>query len=332
MATARLSADDVRDAYSLILGRLPESDAIIEAHRKTFETREALWTAILSSEEFRAIAGGALTSAAQSDFRAEMMLAVHESLYTDGSRIDHDVSSETLSILLERIRTQWTHLGETEPHWSVLVQDEFRSELMDDAAREAFNQSGTAMTDLIDLFERRTGAPVTRGVCLELGCGVGRITRHLARRFDQVIAVDISPGNLKICEDYLAAEGVKNVDLRLVSNPLDFSAFPEIDFFFSVIVLQHNSPPVQKFILESILRRIRPGGAALFQIPTAMVDYRFDVAEYLDTPHPTMEMHGLPTAVVLKTLRETGMVVCDVAADPYIGIMGSSIFHAVRPA
>jgi hypothetical protein len=45
-----------------------------------------------------------------------------------------------------------------------------------------------------------------------------------------------------------------------------------------------------------------------------------------------MEMHGLPTAVVLDTIREAGLVVRDVSADPYIGIMGSNTFYAVRPA
>jgi hypothetical protein len=47
MATARLSADDVRDAYSLILGRLPESDAIIEAHRGLADEQSAALNAAL---------------------------------------------------------------------------------------------------------------------------------------------------------------------------------------------------------------------------------------------------------------------------------------------
>lgn len=331
MATPRLSAEDVRDAYRLILGRPPESDGIVIAQQQGFSTREALWSAMLSSEEFRTLVAGSHAANAQGDLSAELMAAVRASLYVDGTRIDHDVSAEELSVLLERIRAQWTHLGETEPHWSVLVQEEFRAQRMDDAAKEAFNLSGAAMTELIGLFERRTATVVNRGVCLELGCGVGRITRHLADEFQKVIAVDISPGNLAVCDEYLRTEQVTNVDLKLVSNPRDFGSFPEIDFFFSVIVLQHNSPPVQKFILQAILQRIRPGGAALFQIPTAMADYRFDVAEYLDTPHPTMEMHGLPTAIVLDTIRDAGLVVRDVAADPFIGIMGSNTFFAVRP-
>ncbi len=320
-----LSADDVRDAFGLILGRRPESKATIVAHLKAYHSRQALLSGLLSTEEFR------LNSTRRADIDALVMIAVERSMHVDGSCIDDDVSPEVLRLLLERIRAQWTLLGETDPYWSVLAQKEFRANRLDEAARREFAQSGVEMTDLIALFEKRTGVPINRGVCLELGCGVGRITRHLAGKFERVIAVDISPGNLAVCEEYLRAEGVTNVEPRLISNPTDFGDLPDIDVFFSVIVLQHNPPPVQKFILQAILRRIRPGGAALFQIPTAMADYRFDVAEYLDTPHPTMEMHGLPTAIVLDTIREAGLVVRDVVADPYIGIMGSNTFYAVRP-
>lgn len=325
MDDSRLDAYDVHDAFNLILGRPPESATTITDHLSAYDSRAALWAGILATEEFRA------NGARRPDIDAILMTALQRSMRFDASLIQHDVSPSTLALLLERIRTQWIHLGETAPHWSVLVQNQFRSQDLDEAARVDFAQSGVEMTDLIDLFERRTGVPVKRGVCLELGCGVGRITRHLADRFEGVIAVDISPGNLQVCEDYLRAEGVTNVDLKLMSNPLDFGALPEFDFFFSIIVLQHNPPPVQKFILEAILRRVAPGGAALFQIPTAMADYHFNVAEYLDASHTAMEMHSLPTAVVLDTIREAGLVVRDVAPDPFIGIMGSNSFYAVRP-
>ena len=325
MASRTLRADDVRHAYNLILGRNPESEDVVGAQLQAFRTREALWSAMLASDEFRSAA------AIRTDAADQLMIEVGKSFHTDASVIDHDVPAETLSLLLDRIRSQWIHLGETEPHWSVLVQEEFRAGKMDVAATEKFNRSGAAMTDLVGLFERRTATVVRRGVCLELGCGVGRVTRYLAEQFAHVIAVDISPGNLRVCEEYLRNEGVTNVQTELVSSPEDFRAFPEFDFFFSVIVLQHNSPPVQKFILDALLRRVRSGGAALFQIPTAVADYRFDVNAYLETAQPTMEMHGLPTAVVLDTIRRAGLEVRDIAPDPFIGTLGSNTFYAVKP-
>src|SRR5437868_3435384 len=36
--------------------------------------------------------------------------------------------------------------------------------------------------------------PRRRGTALEIGCGVGRVARHLAEAFDHVAAIDLSQG------------------------------------------------------------------------------------------------------------------------------------------
>lgn len=313
-----LTADDIREGYQLVLGRAPESDDVVAIQLNAHRTKESFWNALLASSEF---AGK----------RNTVMDQVGVALYTDGKDVQHDVTPEQLQILLTRIREQWTMLGETDPHWSVLTADKYKADQLDEAALTDFHNSGGEMLDLLQVFERRTGASAGRGVCLELGCGTGRITSHLARRFERVIAVDISPGNLRLCEEHMKAQGIENVETRLVSDPADFERFPPIDFFFSVIVLQHNSPPIQKFLLNTILGRIRPGGAAFFQIPTTMQGYRFNIDEYLATTHPVMEMHNLPTPVVLKLISDNGLVLRDISPDPMTGVFGSNTFFATRP-
>ncbi|OYX56337.1 MAG: hypothetical protein B7Y86_10355 [Brevundimonas subvibrioides] len=229
MAASELTADDVRNGYQLVLGRTVESDDVIAGHMKAHKDRESFWSALLTSNEF---AGK----------RDSIMTQVGIALYSDGGHIEHDVTPEQLQVLVNRIREQWTMLGETEPHWSVLTSDKYRANQLDEAALMDFHNSGGEMLDLLEVFERRTRMSAGRGVCLELGCGTGRITSHLARRFERVIAVDISPGNLRLCEEHMKAQAIDNVETRLVSDPADFERFPPIDFFFSVIVLQHNSP------------------------------------------------------------------------------------------
>ena len=91
--------------------------------------------------------------------------------------------------------------------------------------------------------------------------------------FEKVIGLDVSPGHLRIAEELLRSSNANNVNLRLLSNLQDIQSFLEpYDFFYSIIVLQHNPPPVIKRILELALARLERGGAFLFQFePTPWV-------------------------------------------------------------
>ena len=319
MTDISLTREDVLQTYRLLLGREPESEAVIEAQIAHIANRETLLQAIVESEEFKGrTLGMALDSA------SSMML------YAPPAIIEHQVSDVVLKDMLERVRHQWTRLGESDPHWSVLSTPEFRRERMNaDRVRE-LRASGQREARLIEGFEARTGQALASGVCVELGCGVGRITRYLADRFEKVIALDISPGNLQLCADYMAEEGITNVETRLISDFNDFREVPEYDVLFSVIVLQHNPPPVQRFILQSLFSKMRSGGGAVFQIPTFIPGYTFSAQDYLSQPDVEIEMHALPTAVVLEELRANQLSVLDFAPDPFTGLLGSHTFFATR--
>lgn len=323
--SVRLTADLVEESYRGLLGREPESDAVVETQIRHHSTLNRLLAAIAQSAEF----GRSSNKKLRND---TVMAGLRDAYWTLPGEIEHEVSNEAMVRLVDRIRAQWTLLGETEPHWSVLTNDEFKSDQLTEAAVDAFYRSGEDSARIIDLFEQRTGVKARHGVCLELGCGVGRITEHLAKRFDQVIGVDISPGNLKLCNERMAAVEAQNVTTRSVSGIEDFDALPDFDFFYSVIVLQHNSPPIQKAILRTLLGKIRPGGGALFQIPTEMSGYAFAVEPYLASPSPNMEVHGLPKAVVLDEIRRAGLNIVDLMPDSWTDIFGSYTFYAVKPA
>lgn len=326
MTPSTLTRAEVAEGYRMILGREPESDMVADAQARSFTDLPSLWRALLESEEFAARRG--VTEAAQH----ELVLEPIRTTYTRGPLpIQHEVSPEIMAALVKRIQDQWTRLGEQEPHWSVLTDDRFRAEKLDDEALAAFHASGANEARLISHFEERTGVSAAKGVCVELGCGVGRITRYLAESFDTVIGLDISPGNLALCNAYLDQVGATNVETRQIASLADFEALPEVDFFFSIIVLQHNSPPIQKAILDTILGKIRPGGGVLFQIPTDIVNYSFDAEAYLNSPDTVMEIHALPRQAILELMQKHGLVVRDVAPDGYIGHYGSETFFAVKP-
>ncbi|WP_179187105.1 methyltransferase domain-containing protein [Sphingomonas sp. TZW2008] len=305
----------------MLLGREPESVEVIDAHRSQHATLSSLADAFIASDEFRQRLGGQ---------RQPAPIGVERGYWAQPTMVEHQVAPEVLDRLAERIRAQWTALGEQDPYWSVLTADKFRSARIDAAALEEFKISGVQAASLIDLTIGRSTRDAPRGVCLELGCGVGRVTRHLSRRFDRVIAVDISPGNLALCRRYMEEESIDNVETVLVRDLADFDALPAFDFFYSVIVLQHNSPPVQRHILQVLLSKLRVGGQYLFQAIADQPGYVFTIDRYLATPSPEMEVHSLPMSAIMQIIRDAGLVLDTARLDTWAGFYGSYTFHGCR--
>lgn len=316
-----LTEEDVVEGYRLFLERAPESPEVIAHHRAGHPHRGSFFNALMQSPEYtRRVSGLAVRH------------ALHGQLTAPVASIQHDAPPETMARMIARIRDQWTRLGEVDPHWSVITAEKFRADQIGNPENLAlFRASGEREAKLIDLFGARTGVPHYGGVCIELGCGVGRVTRRLADRFDKVIALDISPGNLALCRDYMAEEGVTNVETRLMQGLEDFDDLPQADFFFSVITLQHNPPPIQKLILRKIFERLNPGALCLFQALGEAAGYSFEAESYLSADVPEMEMHVLPRAVILAEMRAQGLYPLDVVADAHTGdIIGSVTIYGQK--
>lgn len=225
-----------------------------------------------------------------------------------GPRIDTDIGSVALAEVLAHVETCWRNLGETEPHWSVLTNPQFKSDRIAETGDEFYASGDGDIRRMMEAATRCGVALPLQGTCFELGCGIGRLTLWLSKSFHHVIAADISPSHLALAEQAVRNSGYRNVDLRLVNRPEAFEQLPTFDCFFSLIVLQHNPPPVIHWLLLTILSKLNEGGVGFFQVPTKLPGYSFDAAAYMAQP-PTdglMEMHALPHEVVLSTIREAG--------------------------
>src|SRR6267378_5944561 len=97
----------------------------------------------------------------------------------------------------DRSVDDWNTLGETEPYFAVLTEDRFLREQMLDDDRDAFFASGDTdiaqILDLIPDFKPRSA--------LDFGCGVGRLTRALAKRVERVAGVDAAPSMLRLARE-----------------------------------------------------------------------------------------------------------------------------------
>jgi SAM-dependent methyltransferase len=103
---------------------------------------------------------------------------------------------------------------------------------------------------------------------VEIGCGVGRLTRALTRRAEHVIAIDVSSEMLGRARE-LNPE-LRNVtwlhgDGRSLSGVADASA----DGCFSHVVFQHlPEPELTLGYVREMARVLRPGGWAAFGVST----------------------------------------------------------------
>jgi SAM-dependent methyltransferase len=236
-----------------------------------------------------------------------------------------DVESHCSAVELEKmmahIRRNWSMLGDEEPYWSVLALENFKKRNMGKDL-ESFYATGQMDVSNLKLFYERNSILTSRPLrCLEYGCGVGRVTRWLAEAFDEVVAYDISPKHLRIAREYLHRKEIKNVAFKPVTSLEDLNHLETADLIYTVIVLQHNPPPIIQWVLKSLLNALKKGGAALFQLPTFQANYQFRVCDYLKKLENNggMEMHILPQNEVFRVVEEAHCRVLEVVSDDWSG-------------
>jgi len=307
--TDPVSEHDVRIAYQLLLGRRPENDKVVRDHVKMSRNVAALREIFVQSLEFR-VSIDAILRARPLDWPP---LAV-----------EVDASPEAIQRLFRHIEANWSELGQLEPHWSVLTDERFKATAL--AEREnvaAFFRSGHHAVETFEMMVKRAGVDLGNYQrAFELGCGVGRITAVLADKFPNVCAADISAPHLKVAAEQLRGRNADNrVEWLQLKSPRDLLAVEPFDVFFSIIVLQHNPPPLIKVLLKSVLSKLRSGGIAYFQVPTYGLGYRFTTDDYLRqaTASAKIEMHVLPQAHLWELLHDANCQLLEVREDTATG-------------
>lgn len=157
----------------------------------------------------------------------------------------------------------WDDMAELDPYWSILTEPGTRYGKWD---VEIFLATGEAEIGSVLESGRQWGLPHRCGCALDFGCGVGRLTRALAKRFDKVVGLDISSSML-----HRAAElnDGSNVSFVVNASPsLPFAA-ETFDLIYTAIVLQHvtSRPAIRSYVGEFI-RTLKSGGLLVMQIPS----------------------------------------------------------------
>lgn len=305
-----VTRDEVVYAFRLILGRDPESEEVI-SNLLQVENWANLRAAFLGCDEFKAkFSPDAFTSGA------------NEFILASPGQVDVEINQNSFDKLVAHVQATWEALGSEKPHWSVLTNPKFLPEHMDSNV-VSFYESGGDSVRLLDAAVARAGVALpANGTAFELGCGVGRVTAYLAPRFRELIACDISQPHLDIAESYLTSKKVSNTKFMRLGSLTDLDDLGPLDMFFSVIVLQHNPPPLIYHILGKILGKIRQHGLVYYQVPVHHDSYNFNSKNYLseiENGETQMEMHVLPQKYFFKVLEENGFSILDLQRDNWPG-------------
>lgn len=299
-----VSRDSVVWAYRLFLDREPESEQAIAHHVEAKDSAQ-LRSNFLGSTEFSE--------------RLQPLKVETVPLSPAPIDVEFSATSAQLQACLTRIKQAWVHLGLKRPHFSVLSQTKFLPEHLV-VNLDAFWESG--MTDAAiaaDVLARYGIKTLSDKDCVEYGSGVGRVTMALARMFKHVDAYDISSAHLDLARQRAKHSKVHNISFHECSS----SVLPDLarcDFFYSHIVLQHNPPPVILELIRRALVALRPGGLALFQVPTYITGYRFQLHEWLAAEHALdMQMHCLPQHVIFSLATSCGCTMLEVREDDACG-------------
>lgn len=249
-------------------------------------------------------------------------------------------------MLLGSVQRHWNGLARRDPLWAVLTEHDKQGRRWSESE---FFATGEAAINAELQWARMHVPDLVLGHALDFGCGVGRLTRALARRFDRVTGVDISETMLALASRYVEQP---NVTFRHNRTP-DLRQFDDgvFDYVTSEITLQHMAPRYARRYIAEFVRVCAAGGIITFQVPayvppepkerfkwswwpptlwTRVCRFTRRGWERFFPPEPTMEVHAVPRDVVIHILEGAGARVLAVEANTAAGTHIESYRYLAR--
>jgi SAM-dependent methyltransferase len=310
-----ITAEDVYWCYRNLLGREPESEQMVQQH--------------MSNASFRALVGCFVES---KEFRNNRTARSYHPFPLPAARIDVNINAEQLAAAISKVRTAWSHLGELRPHFSVLTSEKFLPHNLPGSIDHFWASGDNEAAQVIAVLQTHGFDPAGK-VCVEYGCGVGRVTTGFAQYFGQVHAYDISPGHQNLARQRAQERSLSNISFVLCAESFLEDLQP-CDFFYSHIVFQHNPPPLIRALVQAAVKALKPGGIAIFQVPTYATDYSFSIDDWLESEQKLdMEMHCLPQTHIFEAIAQAGCATLEVREDYSTGDASfiSNTFVVRRP-
>ena len=242
---------------------------------------------------------------------------------------------------LDKLKSDWEGLAERDALWAILTDGSKAGGKWDVAD---FMATGEAEIQTVMNHLARIGrTPDFNGAALDFGCGVGRLTQALARRFLSAAGIDISQHMIDKANSlnrYPRCHYVTGSGLSLTFADASFS------FIYSNIVLQHMPPSFAQSYLQEFVRVLAPGGVLIFGVQDS---FQVRDASSLFTRirqvlrlrtllnkalrnTPVMQMHCLPERLVQRALGSAKIVDVQFTNTADRDFNGKLIYRASPPA
>ena len=165
------------------------------------------------------------------------------------------------------LQKNWDCFGKEDPLWAISSDKEKKGGKWNS---KDFFQKGIETIDNIMKESDSLKIKISYNRALDFGCGVGRLTQPLAKYFDLVAGVDISPSMIELANSYNKFGDRVKYYLNNINN-LEIFKNNSFDFIVSMDVLQHMHPKYQENYLKEFLRILSPEGLLVFQSPSEYV-------------------------------------------------------------
>ena len=241
-------------------------------------------------------------------------------------------------------KREWEEIAEQDAPWAILSVPGAKYGAWD---TDALFRTGEEEIAELETRLEALGRPARRERALDFGCGIGRLTRALAARFQSAVGVDISEAMVRQARELNGDVPGASFELN-VSTDLRMFEDAGFDLVYSRVVLQHlpDAETVAGYLRE-LLRVLRPDGLLVFQLPSSvpmlvrlqprrrlyLLLRRLGVAParlYWRLGLHPMRMLAVSPADVERMVKEAGGLVLrvDTARDPSFGFEDSVYFAA----
>lgn len=176
----------------------------------------------------------------------------------------------------DRMRDDWDYRAQRDSlHWTVNCVPEHQWQL------DEYLATGEAtLGHSLDTFLSSVQCEPGTLKAFEIGCGAGRITCGLAKRFKKVFGLDVSGEMVRAATAMVESQGYKNVSLfQGDGTTFKPQRHNSVDVVYSCIVFQHiPSVDIQLGYLEEVGRILKPGGYFAISLYNDFADYQAKLA------------------------------------------------------